>query len=60
MIFIEDKSKRNEDWLQYITHQLNSDNNDNTKWYLFETHKTGSSQIHELNKKHKKQQSFST
>ena len=53
MIFIEDKSKRNEDWLQYITHQINSDNNDNTKWYLFETHKTGSSQIHELNKKHK-------
>lgn len=31
MIFIEDKSKRNEDWLQYITHQINSDNNDNTK-----------------------------
>ena len=31
MIFFEDKSKRNEDWLQYITHQINSDNNDNTK-----------------------------
>lgn len=31
MIFIEDKSKRNEDWLQYITHQINSNNIDNIK-----------------------------